>query len=300
MQNILVTGSSGRLGGKFIKLLLETTKYNVIAVAFSKEKVAAMQIREKIKDSERLLFMSNENFVSADTSLPELYGAVHFAFSRRNQPANRIADSINFSTKVFEKLAISNVEKVINVSSQGVYGATEEIRTEDTPVAPDNHYTMAKYATEVIFDTIFNRCEKTAYTNLRLDIVAQSNNLLQALCRQAKEGIIHLRGGEQVFSFIDEDDAVKAILAMLVSKKPWEREYNVGWNCLRLKLTEVADIVAKSSEKCGYRRPAISLDKQDIHLWAGMDSTSFTKQTSWHPGITLEESVFKLLSDVSM
>lgn len=298
MQSILVTGSSGRLGGKFIKLLLETTEYNVIAAASSEEKMASMQVREKIKDSERISFMSNKYLVSADTLLPDLYGAVHLAFSRRNQPANRIADSIGFSAKVFEKLAVTNVEKVINVSSQGVYGATEEIRTENTPAAPDNLYTMAKYATEVIFNSVFGRSKRTAYTNLRLDIVAQSNNLIQVLCKQAKEGTIHLRGGEQVFSYIDEDDAVSAILAMLVSSEPWEKEYNVGWNCLRLKLTEVADIVAKSVEKCGYGKPVICLDKQEIHLWAGIETDKFSNQVAWRPTIQLEESIINLLKTV--
>lgn len=298
MKNLLVTGASGKLGGKFVKLLLEATDYNIIAVASSEEKITAMKIREKIKDTKRLTFMSNEYFVSTDTLLSKLYGAVHFAFSRRNQPASRIANSIDFSAKVFEKLAIAKVKKVINVSSQGVYGSTKEIRTEDTSVAPDNHYTMAKYATEVIFNSIFSKCKETEYTNLRLDIVAQNNNLLQALCKQAKEGTIHLRGGEQVFSFIDEEDAVSAILAMLVSNGPWEREYNVGWNCLRLKLTEIADIVAESAEKCGYSRPDINLDKQDIQLWSGMKTDRFYNHVVWQPTIQLEDSIIKLLNAI--
>lgn len=298
MQNVLVTGASGRLGGKFVKLLLETTDFHVIGAASTIEKFSAMEIRENITKTERLTFLPNNDLVSTEFVLPDLYGAVHFAFSRRNQPASRIADSIEFSANVFEKLASSTVKKVINISSQGVYGSTEEIRTEETPAAPDNHYTMAKYATEVIFNTIFSGYRDKKYTNLRLDIVAQSNNLVQALCKQAREGTIHLRGGEQVFSFIDEEDAVGAVMAMLVSEGAWEKKYNVGWNRKRYTLLEIADEVSDAAEECGISRPTIHLDKQDIKLWAGMDSSRFMEFTEWKPGMGLKESCKKMLMNI--
>ncbi len=296
MEKILVTGSNGRLGGKLVKLLLDKTDYNVIAAASTQEKLETMKSRENISETDRLSYISNDDLITDSYPLPDIYGAIHLAFSRRREPDHRIAESINFSDKVFRKLASSDIKKVINISSQGVYGSTEEIRTEMTPVAPDNNYTMAKYATEVLFNSYFQDSKVEDYTSLRLDIVVQSNNLIQSLCKQAKEGALSLRGGDQVFSYIDENDAVSAMLAMLDCQNQWEHVYNVGWNRKRYTLVEVANIVADAAQECGYMKPVINIDKQDIKLWAGMETERFSDTTSWEPQITLDASVKSIIT----
>lgn len=101
-----------------------------------------MQITEK----ERVTFMSNADCINMDIPLEDIDGAVHLAFARRVRPAADIASSLNYAESVFKKLAKYEVDRVINMSSQGIYGSTEEFRTEQTPAAPATHYTMAKYA----------------------------------------------------------------------------------------------------------------------------------------------------------
>ena len=294
-MNVLVTGSNGRLGGKFIKHLINATDFSVTAVASDPKKIRMMMEREGISDNGRIAFLANEEFISQEWRRNDIDAEVHLAFSRRNQPAMQIASSIDFSLAVFRKLSAIGIKRVVNVSSQGVYGAVEEIRTVSTPPAPDNHYTMAKYAVEVLFDACFEHQQATERTNIRLDIVAQGNHLLGALCKQAMAGIIQLRGGEQVFSFIDEEDAATALLALLQSSKPWKRIYNVGWNHRRYTLLEIAEIVAKQAEIQGYGLPEIHLDRQDIHLWAGMDASLFMKDTNWKPAYELNDSIRKML-----
>lgn len=298
MKEVLITGSSGRLGGKLVKVLLDTTDFNVVAVAASEEKYKKMKEREHISTTNKLRFLSNDELISSRGSLNGLYGTIHLAFSRRNQPPQQIADSLNFSTCIFKKLATSDVKKVINVSSQGVYGSTNEIRTESTLVAPDNHYTMAKYASEVIFNNFFCESQVKYFTNLRLDLVSQNNNLITTLCKQATEGHILLRGGEQIFSFIDENDAVSAMAVLILNDKYWENVYNVGWNCQRYTLIEIAKLVVKAAEDCGYIKPDIVLDKQEIKLWAGMDSSRFTELTGWTPKITLFETIIEIIKNM--
>ena len=64
--------------------------------------------------------------------------------------------------------------------------------------------------------------------SLRLDLVVQSQNVIKSLCRQAKEEWLRLKGGKQLFSFIDADDVARAIVVMLQSPDGWEKAYNVG------------------------------------------------------------------------
>lgn len=293
-MNILITGANGFLGGKITQKIITDTELDVIAVASSEEKVLSMCEKEGV-DKSRVHFLSNSEMLMPDTELNDVFGAVHLAFARRVRPAVDIASSLTYATAVFHKLANSNIDRIINMSSQGVYGATEEIRTEDTPPAPENHYTMAKYASEVLFNDILSNCPH--YTNFRLDLVAQSQNIIKGLCKSAKEGKINLKGGKQVFSFIDGEDVAEAVVAMLKADGGWETIYNVGWNQKRYTLVELAEIVAEAAIKCGYKRPEIELTEADISLWAGMNSSRFIEKAGWRPSTGLFETVVSLLSE---
>ena len=212
-MNILITGSDGFLGGKITRKILEETDFGVIGLTMSMDLVERMLSREGITEKDRLRFLLNEEFFDTGAEGMDIGGAVHLAFSRRMQPAADIASSILFSSRIFHALADAGADKVINMSSQGIYGNTEDIRTEQTPPAPATQYTMAKYASEVLFDDIMRDCPH--HTNFRLDPVAQSQNVLIGLCKSAKEGLIHIKGGKQVFSFIDANDVPGAVVAML-------------------------------------------------------------------------------------
>lgn len=292
-MNILVTGVDGFLGGKITKKIINETDYNVIGLTLSMNSVKSMLKRENLTQMERLTFLTNEKFLDSEKTDWDIYGAVHLAFSRRMQPAADIASSIKFASDVFHKIVDCDADYVINMSSQGVYGNTEEIRTEETIPAPATQYTMAKYATEVLFDDIMRNCAH--HTNFRLDPVAQSQNVLQGLCKSAKEGKIKLKGGKQVFSFIDALEVPNAVVAMLHAAGEWDGVYNVGWNRKRYTLIELAEIVADVAEKCGYRKPKIELEEADIALWSGMDSTRFMEKTGWKPTIRLEDTVSGIL-----
>ena len=301
MKNILITGVDGMIGGTLVRRILSRTDWNVTGATFSEDLVEKMLKRERIsaENAARVRFLSNDVLTEQGTDLSGIDAAVHLAFSRRNCPAKDIAASIDFASAVFRKLAASGTERVINLSSQGVYGKAEEFRTEATPAAPETPYTMAKYAAEVIFRTHFDASAVKDYTNLRLDPVVQSQNLVIALCKQAKQGTIQLRGVEPRFSVIDVEDAAAAIAAMLESPSGWEKAYNVGWNRRRYTLTEVAEHVADTAARLGFGRPEITLDRQDIVLWAGMDSSRFTALTGWIPQTDLDGMIEKIFRNIS-
>ena len=265
MKKILITGANGMLGGKIIKRLVDLLDFSVIAVSSTEEKIQAMIQRENIEHAGRIQFLANENLLMSNVDLSDVYGAVHLAFARRIRSAQDIAQSICYASAVFKKLSGTDISRVINLSSQGIYGNTEEYRTEETPPAPVNHYTMAKYAAEIIFNMCFDNSGVRDYTSIRLDMVSQSQNLLPALCKQAIGGKIQLKGGEQRFSFIDAEDAAEGIVSML---------------------------------KFGYGRPEVILEKQDISLWSGMDSMRFMEHTGWKPEIELQIMIEKIFAEL--
>lgn len=293
-MSILITGADGFLGGKIIQKILEETDFDVIGLTLSIDYVKAMLERENLTQSDHLTFLTNDSFLKSESTNWKIDGAVHLAFSRRMQPAADIASSIPFAADIFHKLMDCGANRVINMSSQGIYGNTSEVRTEYTPPAPVTQYAMAKYAVEVLFDDIMWDCPH--HTNFRLDLVAQSQNVLKGLCKSAKEGKLILRGGKQVFSFIDAEDVPGAVVAMLKAEGDWDKAYNVGWSRRRYTLLELADIISDVTEKCGYKKPKIELTKDDTIIWAGMDSTKFMEKTGWRPKIKLEDTLAGMLS----
>ena len=103
--NILITGVDGFLGGKITKKLLDETSYNVIGLTLSMDFAQNMVKREGITETDRVRFLTNDEFLKADSSSLKVDGAVHLAFSRRMQPAADIASSIVFASSIFHKLA---------------------------------------------------------------------------------------------------------------------------------------------------------------------------------------------------
>ena len=288
-KTVIISGVDGFLGGKITKCLLRETDFDILGLTRSPDLPERMLEREKITQNDRLCFMENREFFNRNSLHGDIYGAVHLAFSRRMQPAASIASSLDFAAEFFHKLAEMDADRVINMSSQGVYGNTREIRKENTPPAPETPYTMAKYASEVLFRNIM--ADVPHHTSFRLDPVVQSQNVIRGLCRSAKEGEINLRGGSQVFSFIDADDVGEAVVRMLRCEGDWDKVYNVGWTNRRYTLTELAEMIAEAAGQNGFKRPRINLEKSDIELWAGMDSTRFMRKTGWKPFTHLGQSI---------
>lgn len=293
-KHILITGADGFVGHNLVALIMHNTDWHVTGIAPSEEFLEKQLRAKNAYDPNRIGFISIDDIRSRRADLPNADLLVHLAFSRRMKPNADIASSIDFAAAVCEKAKKARIPAVINLSSQGVYGDTEEIRTEDTVPAPNSVYTTAKYATEKVFEAYF-RDTDAKMTQLRLDPIIQSQNLVQALCRQAmQDGVIKLRGGKQVFSYIDISDAVRGIFAMMNYESDWKPVYNIGLDHFRITLTELAERIAVYSEKVTGKTVRIELDEQDIALWSGMDSKRFMSDTGWSPLCSIDDMIAKI------
>ena len=294
MKYYLLTGADGYLGGKMAKKIVDSTECGVIAVSSFPERIPSMIERERIKHTERIIILSSEEMFKTDLRSKNVIGVVHFAFSRAIFPSKDIANSLDYSLRAFHKMIDSEISNCIYISSQSVYGDTSEIRYETTAPAPNSIYAMAKYAGEKLFESCYYGHSNLAHTILRLDNVIQSQNLVNALCRKAKQGEnLSLTGGKQVFSYIDVSDVPDAIYSMLTLNREWAELYNVGPNEMRVSLIEIAETVRRVAGKYGITID-IELKPDDTELWAGMNTTRFLDDTGWKPRMTLDEMVEKI------
>ena len=293
VNRILITGADGNLGGKMTRLLADGSEYGVVAVSSFPDRIPAIIKREHIQNTDKIIQLSSDEMFTADLSQYNIIGVVHFAFSRRGFPDKDIASSLDYSLAAFRKIVASGIQNAIYASSQGVYGNTPAWRDVNCDPAPNNVHTMAKYAGEKLFEAVYMD-SKLQHAIIRLDFVIQSQNLVKALCRNVKEnGTIFLKGGNQVFSYLDADDVPEAILALLETKNRWRPVYNVGPDRMRLSLLEVAETVKKVAASEGYEA-IISLEEDDTVLWAGMNSREFMDDTGWKPSTGIFDMIHKI------
>lgn len=294
MTKILITGANSNLGKNLLKVVITTTDYEVIALASEKQKIeiALEEIGCGDQVNQRVTAVSNQVFLNG-CEINDIDIAIHMAFARRFRSDAEIADSIVFAKKIFQKCEVLNIPNIINLSSAGIYGNQSEARTEETIPAPDSLYSMAKYATEIIFDTVCQNAKKK--TNLRLCSVMQSQRLVQELCRQAKEDkVIKLIGGMQRFSYIDIEDAAEALLAFIKYEGNWKPAYNIANTGNVYSLVEIAEIVSDiTAQTYGYK-PEIVIEPKNIQLNCEVNGLLFETETGWKAKYKMRDMICRI------
>ena len=282
-MTIAITGAGGFLGQSLINKIVQQTSWNVIAFTSS---------FGGGNDTARLIYYNNDRLeeVLRDNDIDII---LHLAFSRRFRSSTEIAMSIDFSYRVY-KSALNNKCRVVNLSTVGIYGQNETFLSEKDLPAPDSLYSMAKYASEGLLESVFSGQEERV-TNLRLSGIAQSQRVLPIFIEQAKTvGKINIQGGTQQFSWIDIDDATEAIIALFRYTGEWKPIYNVTLNRYRYSIVEVANIVAEVAKEKGYKSTEISVTPSDMTVYVGWNSDLFMQDTGWYPRVTLKETIRKM------
>ena len=292
--NILITGANGYLGKYLIESLLLDNKFNInVSTREIKKNKIEKAFCNKIK-----VFSNNEYILNDYLLYDNIDILIHLAFSRRFRPNSEIAESLVFSKKIFEAAKRKKIKAIINVSTQGVYGNAVGLRDEKTVVAPEMIYSMAKYANEIILDSIASN-SNIKICHLRLDSIAGNQNLLPTLVKNAYEKEeIDIIGGKQIFSFLDVRDVALAINMLLdIPIDDWQNIYNLGANNTIYNIKELAKIVAERMEIRFNKNVKINLKETETVTYAGIDSTLFMKDTGWQPKYNIYDIVDKIIDE---
>jgi|TARA_B110000046_G_scaffold17847_2_gene17081 nucleoside-diphosphate-sugar epimerase len=297
-KTLFITGSTGYLGQNLINKLIETDDFNIIAFSLRKSKAKEL-FKDKVKaiyDKEDLI-RGNFNFGSVDILL-------HLGFTRSYGSNQDIAESIEFTNKLFIKAAQNQIPAVINISSQSVYGlSTPPLWTEKTAVAPETVYAQAKYATELILESA-NAISKTLhYSSIRLGALAGGANgivgddFLSKFCQNSLKGKkIKIIGGMQQMQRFDIMDAIDAIITMIrTESKKWKPVYNLSSTQV-YTLKDIAEKVIKISSQynCG-KQSSIVLEEKNVDMSFGMDSGLFYSDMNWQSKYTIEDTIKSLI-----
>lgn len=287
MRTILVTGATGFLGHYVVKELLKSDEVNVIAIGGRPEDKA-----NELPQNDRLRFYHLDGFFSED--FQEVDVAINCAFARSHDP-ELLAQTFDFTERMIHRFEELKVTTVINISSQGVYKRMPMgvLSTEDSPIAPIDLYSMAKYATEKMF-----RLSAIPHVvNVRLASLMMPQRFLYFFIQKAKNGErFTVTAPNQYAALLDVADAASG-LAAIANMNPEKVAgiYNLGINT-QYSLLEYAKSVKSIGDSLGYN---VQFDVADngTTVCAGMDCTKLMNDTGWKPKVMKAEMILDLFHE---
>ena len=154
MKKILITGASGLVGRAVISELLSSEREYDIYAASSKVCNG---------DGNKVHYVLNNEIQSIFEKI-NFDVLLHLAFPR-NVKEEYWADGFKFATDILWMAKKYKVARIINVSSQSIYGwKREKAAKEGDSVVLNSPYTTGKYFTELITEKLF---DKGYYSNIR-------------------------------------------------------------------------------------------------------------------------------------
>ena len=269
------------MGHHIVKALLRCPDTIVIAIGGRPEDTS-----NDLPQDDRLLFFPLNVFFTNDFN--DIETAVNCAFARSND-AQLLSEAFDFTEKAIRKLEDSDVKSIINISSQGVYKRLPQgvLSTEESPIKPIDLYSMAKYASE----KMFNISSIPHVTNVRLASLIMPQRFLYYFVKNAIKGEqFTVTAPNQYAALLDVRDAADAIAALaLLSPEKRKGIYNLGIGT-QYSLLEYATSVKEIGTRMGYN---ISFDIKDngSDVCAGMDCSQIMNDTEWKPKFLKDEMI---------
>ncbi len=294
---ILLTGATGYLGRNLVARIIADDLFELYI--YSRDKSRA---REIISDT-NIRYFDYQDFQNNSLSLGKVDIIIHAGFARPHCTNAEIAEALLFTGELFTRATMNNVPAIVNISSQSVYGLDHPPLWKEYQLpAPASAYGQAKYASEVMLNNLHKMYNQCMVTSLRLSSLTGGqdgllmNEVVSKFTYQALKGLpIHIMYGKQQVERLDVRDAVSAILRVLkISPTEWQPVYNIGSGKI-YTITEIAQIaVEKAKFFDGRRISDITIEKSDLQLKQGMDSSLFRNEYQWEPQFGIEDIIDSL------
>ena len=293
-KKLLITGAAGALGRSLVGNLRSNNSGAALALLDLDKDV----MRKNIADADTMELYDLQDFEAGSIDFSCVDAIVHCAFAR-SQAGSALAQSIDFTKRIFEYAAAAGVKRVINISSQSVYGNYRTAASsEKSPVDPHDLYAVAKYSCEKIGEVIFAG-KNTQFVNVRMASLVglpYPERIINKMIKFALAGNkIKIVGGSQLFSFLHIEDAATA-LALLAGSDSGnlQKLYNLGTSeCYSIK--ELASVIAAAIEKKTGNTIAVETEEADVKYSIPLDVTAFTADLEWSARIRLPEIVSEIV-----
>ena len=282
---LLVTGSTGEIGKRLVKEILNRGTYRIMTL--DRNKAAAA---ERYRDAAESDHYDWSDLQSGNLDLSTVNRIFHLASARPQHGNTEIALSLKRSQALFARAAQFSVKEIINISSQSVYtNLTEGLSLETDDPNPNSPYGMSKYALETYLQNLGALTPNLKHTSIRLGAVsgvhsdAYANELLSRMVQNCiTKHEIRIMGAEMMQSRLDISDAVEGLsLLCHSSSSTWKTTYNLG-NTEQSSLGEIAKMIEQeSNEKWPDKRLEVTHLPRVSEQQFGLNTELFQKDFRW-------------------
>lgn len=298
-MKVIVTGATGFVGQNLIKeLVAQNTE--VVALVHDKDKIPQdWRLREDIRCFECDM---RDYPAASDTILKDVRADafIHLAWGGTSgvQRADYALQLLNVqavcdAVKLAGKLGCT---KFLNAGSIMEYEAAEYLSTDDARPGGGYIYSTAKLTADYMAKCVANSIS-LSYINVIISNIygvgEKSERFLVSTVHKLMENqTIPLTEGKQLYDFIYVSDAVKAIIKVLGSGRPFGNYYigNSVQHPLREFLLCMKQVLASSSVldfgKVPFKGPMLSYQE--------FDTARLEKEFGFVPEITFEEGIILL------
>lgn len=293
MNRICISGASSMIG---IALIKECINQGIEVIALVRN-TSINNVRIPKNDLVQQVSLSLENFSDENTIENNADIFIHLGWAYTNKEdrnsVNKQFRNIDYTLNAVVLAHKMGCKKFIGAGSQAEYGLRDSPSSANTPVNPLTAYGISKYAAGRLAQL---KCMELGldFNWIRIFSVYGKNDnegtLLSSFINNCKKNIpMDLTSCEQVWDFLHEEDAGKAILAAALKGKPG-KTYCLGsglGKTLKEFLMTVVRICNPEYKPLFGVLPCSSL--QPMFLVA--DISELTQDTGWKPEVSFEEGI---------
>lgn len=282
---VTIIGAGGVLGASLVQYF-SSHNYSINAVSRSRT-ISELEIMYN-----NIAFYNIENIEAAILNSDII---ILSSFSR-SQNGAELVSSIEFCDKIFKLSYEKRVPYIIYISSQSIYGNNRHIPSKETDsVCPFDMYALAKYSVEKLLGHYHSNNTRSIILRLSSLIGPQySERVINKLLNKALEtNLLSICGSEQIFSYLDIRDAVRAIVTLVEKIDTCNAEksvYNIGSN-LNYTLKEISSAILDFVYSINYKRIDINYYESLKTFNYALNSRLFINSFNWKPIYTLKDSI---------
>ena len=231
-MHLLITGASGHIGSN-ISNICNIKKIKSILLTRSKKKKLSLKKNFKnclVKNYHEIKKKDNISYIIHTASINDI---------ESNKHKNPIKYTLGITKKIFSKLDLKKVKKVIYLSTAQVYGSNlcDKV-SEQTKPYPKNRYGLSRLANEKYLYKLSKRYNfkliVVRISNVVGDTIFFDKSILRLLPNDIKNqaklyNIINLRSsGLQYRNFISMENTIKCIIKLIKIKTKKFEIFNLG------------------------------------------------------------------------
>lgn len=291
-MKILVSGAGGFLGTEIVQQFARQEDIQIIALTSQKTKLGQV-----VGEALNINMIDRNSIFKSDFNFSDIDVLINCAFPR-DVNGVQIADGLQYISDLLEYSVSGGIKSVINISSQSVYSQVRlELATEDTEINLESKYAIGKYAVELLTNNV---CREIPHTNIRMaSLIGAGFNqrFVNKFVKQVLAGNnLSIKGGKQMFGFLDVRDAASAIIAIALGKD-WKEVYNLGPS-YSYSLLEIAQCVQNTIYEAGFKKTEIEINETDDWQNSSLDSTRLKEQFGWNEQYRLKDTILSIIGEL--